>query len=217
MDFSLLRNKMVKTQLIPRGIKDEAVLEAMRTVPRELFVDEQVGDLAYIDGPLGIDCGQTISQPYIVALMAELLELDDSKTVLEIGTGSGYAAAVLSQIAKEVYTVERHASLAQQAEECFFSLGYDNIYVSVCDGTLGWPDFAPYDSILVSAAAPTIPESLKSQLKVGGVLVIPLGNMLAGQWLLYVKKKAPNSFRRTKICPVRFVPLIGEDGWKDRD
>ena len=175
MDYKHERQQMVDEQLIPMGIKEAAVLEAMRTVPRERFVDEVDQDIAYMDGPLGIGHGQTISQPYIVALMAELLELTPEKTVLEVGTGSGYAAAVLSLIASEVYTVERHAALAKQAEERFQSLGYDNIHVKIGDGTLGWERYAPYDAILLSAAARQVPQALKAQLSIGGVMVLPLG------------------------------------------
>ncbi len=215
MDFNEQRNRMVDCDLIHKGIQDQAVLEAMRTVPRELFVDQMDEDIAYIDGPLPIGHGQTISQPYIVALMAELLELTAEKTVLEIGTGSGYAAAVLSLIAKEVYTVERYKKLAKQAEERFQSLGYDNIFVQVGDGTLGWELFAPYDAILVSAGAPRIPEALKQQLKTEGILVIPLGSGQLSQWLVQVTRLSEDDFVEKRIIPVRFVPLVGKDGWEN--
>ncbi|MEE4194344.1 MAG: protein-L-isoaspartate(D-aspartate) O-methyltransferase [Anaerolineae bacterium] len=214
-DFSASRNEMVDHQLIPKGIKDEAVLHAMRAVPRELFVAEADQDLAYMDGPLGIGHGQTISQPYIVALMAELLELTPEKTVLEIGTGSGYAAAVLSLLAKEVYTVERYHSLAKQAEERFFSLGYDNVFVQASDGTAGWKAFAPYDAILVSAGAPHIPNALKQQLNLWGKLVIPLGNTYFSQCLVQVTKVSEDEYDEKRIIPVRFVPLVGKDGWEN--
>lgn len=215
MDFKRERDQMVDEQLIPMGIKDAAVLEAMRTVPRELFVAAGDEDLAYMDGPLGIGQGQTISQPYIVALMAELLELTPEKTVLEIGTGSGYAAAVLSLIAKEVYTVERHAALAKQAEARFQSLGYDNIHVKIGDGTLGWERHAPYDAILLSAAARQAPETLKAQLTIGGVMVLPLGTGQIEQWLVKLTKLETDTYATRHVCPVRFVPLIGKDGWRD--
>jgi protein-L-isoaspartate(D-aspartate) O-methyltransferase len=215
MDFKHERDQMVNDQLIPMGIKDAAVLEAMRTVPHERFVDEVDQDIAYIDGPLGIGQGQTISQPYIVALMAELLELTPEKTVLEIGTGSGYAAAVLSLIAGEVYTVERHAALAKQAEARFQSLGYDNIHVKIGDGTLGWERYAPYDAILLSAAARQVPQALKAQLVIGGVMVLPLGTGRIEQWLVKMTKTDEETYATRHICPVRFVPIIGKGGWKE--
>jgi protein-L-isoaspartate(D-aspartate) O-methyltransferase len=214
MDFKCERDQMVDEQLIRKGIKDPAVLEAMRTVPRELFVAAGDEDIAYMDGPLGIGQGQTISQPYIVALMAELLELTPDKSVLEVGTGSGYAAAVLSLIAKEVYTVERHAALAKQAEARFQSLGYDNIHVKTGDGTLGWERYAPYDAILLSAAARQVPEALKAQLSIGGVMVLPLGIGRMEQWLVKMTKEEADTYATRHVCPVRFVPIIGKDGWR---
>lgn len=206
---------MVAAQLIPRGIEDQAVLNAMRSVPRELFVNQGDQDLAYLDGALGIRHGQTISQPYIVALMAELLALTPEQSVLEIGTGSGYAAAVLSLIAKEVYTVERFRKLAKQAEERFLSLGYNNIFVQTGDGTLGWADFAPYDAVLVSAAAPHVPAALQQQVRVGGRIVLPLSMGQTEQWLVQLTKLAEDDFEERRILPVRFVPLVGADGWQD--
>jgi len=215
MDFEKERDQMVNEQLIPMGIKEAAVLEAMRTVPREQFVAAGDEDLAYMDGPLGIGQGQTISQPYIVALMAELLELTPEKSVLEVGTGSGYAAAVLSLIAKDVYTVERHASLAKQAETRFQSLGYDNIHVKIGDGTLGWDRYAPYDSILLSAAARHVPQALKAQVSIGGVMVLPLGIGKTEQWLVKITKTEADTYATRHVCPVRFVPIIGKDGWRE--
>ena len=215
MDFEKERDQMVNEQLIPMGIKEAAVLEAMRTVPREQFVAAGDEDLAYMDGPLGIGQGQTISQPYIVALMAELLELTPEKSVLEVGTGSGYAAAVLSLIAKDVYTVERHASLAKQAETRFQSLGYDNIHVKIGDGTLGWEQYAPYDAILLSAAARHVPQALKAQLSIGGVMVLPLGIGRLEQWLVKITKTEADTYATRHVCPVRFVPIIGKDGWRE--
>ncbi|HET58763.1 MAG TPA: protein-L-isoaspartate(D-aspartate) O-methyltransferase [Chloroflexi bacterium] len=215
MDFEKERDQMVNEQLIPMGIKEAAVLEAMRTVPREQFVAAGDEDLAYMDGPLGIGQGQTISQPYIVALMAELLELTPEKSVLEVGTGSGYAAAVLSLIAKDVYTVERHASLAKQAETRFQSLGYDNIHVKIGDGTLGWEQYAPYDAILLSAAARHVPQALKAQVSIGGVMVLPLGIGKTEQWLVKITKTEADTYATRHVCPVRFVPIIGKDGWRE--
>lgn len=213
-EFSQSRMDMVERDLVRRGITDEAVLDAMRNVPREWFVDKQDQDLAYIDGPLGIDCGQTISQPYIVALMAELLELTPEKMVLDIGTGSGYAAAILGQIAAQVFTVERHTALATKAINRFLTYGYDEVYGRVGDGTEGWEAFAPYDAIMVSAGAPRIPAALKAQLKVGGKMSIPIGSSQTEQWLLQVTKVGENEFDEKRICPVRFVPLIGRDSWQ---
>ena len=214
-EFSQKREDMVERDLVGRDIKDEAVLDAMRSVPREWFVDPLDEEFAYIDGPLPIGEGQTISQPYIVALMAELLELSPQSKVLEIGTGSGYAAAILGQIAAQVFTVERHVQLATQAIRRFLTYGIDDVYCRVGDGTEGWAAFAPYDAILVSAGAPGISEALKMQLKVGGKLVIPVGRSQTNQWLLQVTKLGEDDFVEKRICPVRFVPLVGEDGWQN--
>jgi protein-L-isoaspartate(D-aspartate) O-methyltransferase len=204
--------EMVETQLIPRGIKDPATLEAMRTVPRQFFIPENLVDKSYRDGPLPIGEGQTISQPYIVALMTQAAQVNKDSIVLDIGTGSGYAAAVFSRIVKEVITIERIDVLAKNAEQCFQKLGYDNIKVIVGDGTLGYPDEAPYDAIVVTAGAPDIPESLCKQISDSGRLIIPVGDSFS-QNLLSITTDADGKISKEIIEYVRFVPLIGEEGW----
>jgi protein-L-isoaspartate(D-aspartate) O-methyltransferase len=207
------RDIMIRDHLLGRGIRDPAVLKAMRDVPREAFVDDSLSMQAYDDHPLSIDEGQTISQPYIVAYMTEALELAATDRVLEIGTGSGYAAAVLSRIAAVVHSVERLHSLAMTARERFEKLGYKNIVVHEGDGTLGWYEQAPYDAIVVTAGAPKLPQSLLDQLAIGGRLVIPVGKYVDLQVLTRVKRVAEDDFRREQLCGVRFVPLIGSQGW----
>jgi protein-L-isoaspartate(D-aspartate) O-methyltransferase len=208
------RQDMVKDQLLGRDISDPTVLEAMARVPREEFVPEYLRDMAYADSPLAIGQGQTISQPYVVALMTEALELSPADRVLEIGTGSGYAAALLGQIVSEVYTVERHEALAEAAAERFRRLGYDNVHVLHADGTLGWPEHAPYDAIVVTAGGPQVPDALREQLAVGGRLVIPVGPTLYSQELIRLRRVGPGRFRRENLGAVRFVPLVGEGGWE---
>ena len=207
------RARMVEQQIAARGVGSKMVLDAMRRVPRELFVPEHLRDLAYADGPLSIGEGQTISQPYIVALMAEALCLYGGEKVLEIGTGSGYAAAVLAGIADQVYSIERIALLAQNAEAILAQIGYNNVHVIQGDGTLGWPQQAPYDAIVVTAGGPEVPESLKNQLKTGGRLVIPVGADMYNQELLRVTRVSESKYRTENLEYVRFVPLIGEEGW----
>ncbi len=209
--FSKQREKMVQQQIAARGIQSPAVLQAMRTVPRHLFVPEESRKAAYSDRPLRISSGQTISQPYIVALMTELLDLHGHEKVLEVGTGSGYQAAVLAELAGEVHSIERHSDLAQTAQERLLTLGYDQVHVHIGDGTLGYPPAAPYDRILVAAAAPVVPEPLKNQLSDGGRLVIPVGSRFSQQ--LVVWEREENDFRQSASIPVVFVPLIGEEGW----
>ncbi len=206
------RARMVAHDLGGRGISDPAVLEAMGTVPRERFVEPAMAEFAYEDNPLPIDAGQTISQPFIVALMTEALELGPHDRVLEIGTGSGYAAAVLGRVAEAVWTVERHRVLADQAAERLAALGCDNVSVLVGDGTLGWPEAAPYDGIVVTAGGPTVPRALLEQLADGGRLVIPVGDESRNQELLRVRRAGPE-FREEDLGPVRFVPLVGRQGW----
>jgi len=208
------RQKMIEEQLISRGIKNKEVLQSMLAVPRHRFVPAGYQDFAYYDGPLAIGEGQTISQPYIVALMAEAMEPTPADRFLEIGTGSGYAAAVLSRIVSMVYTIERYETLAKEAQTRFHDLKYENIRVSVGDGTKGWPEEAPFEGILVSAGSPGIPNSLIEQLKPGGRLVIPVGGK-SYQELLVVRKTAAGEIYRYNLGMVFFVPLIGEEGWGD--
>lgn len=212
IDFAKLRHQMVEEQLIPRGIKDLATLASMRKVPRHEFVLSEWLPSAYADNPLPIGYSQTISQPYIVGLMIQGAELDSTCSVLEVGTGSGYCAAVLSQIVQDVYTIERLSPLAEQAKGRFEKMGYHNIHVLTGDGSLGWPEHAPYDAIIVTAGAPVLPDTLVEQLKVGGRLLIPVGDECSQQ-LLRVRKKADGSMFREVVELVRFVPLIGEEGW----
>ena len=211
--FPSLRKEMVERDIAARGVRDELVLDAMRKVPRELFLPENLREFAYEDSPLPIAGEQTISQPYIVAFMAEALMLKGGEKVLEIGAGSGYAAAVLSEIAANVYTVERLGPLAEKAAATLAELGYDNVHVLHGDGTRGWPDHAPYDAIVVAAGGPQVPESLKEQLKIGGRLVIPVGADQRSQELVRVTRISADEYRSEDIADVRFVPLIGEEGW----
>jgi len=185
----------------------------MREVPREAFVGEGMQELAYEDGPLPIEEGQTISQPYIVAYMTEALELSSSDRVLEIGTGSGYAAAILSRIVGRVYSVERLEGLAHSARQRLAMLGYSNIVVHVGDGTLGWLEHSPYDAIVVTAGAPQVPKPLLEQLAIGGRLVIPVGASYEVQILVRVRRVSEHDYHREELCGVRFVPLIGAAGW----
>lgn len=216
-DYAKLRERMVERQIADRGVVSEQVLDAMRKVPRERFLPKGRGVLAYEDSPLPIGEGQTISQPYIVACMVEALGLKGGEKVLEIGTGSGYAAAVLAEVAGDVYTIERIEGLASKAREVLGELGYDNVHVRHGDGTLGWSEQAPFDGIVVTAAAPSLPATLKQQLKVGGRLVIPVGESRWFQELVRVTRVAENDFESEDLVPVRFVPLIGEEGWRSTD
>jgi protein-L-isoaspartate(D-aspartate) O-methyltransferase len=204
---------MVEQAIVARGVRSEPVLRAMRRVPREAFLPHQLREFAYEDSPLPIEEGQTISQPYIVAFMTEALALDGGEQVLEIGTGSGYAAAVLAEIAGDVYTVERIGQLAEKAASTLADLGYENVHVLHGDGTKGWPDHAPYDGIIVAAGGPKIPESLKEQLKIGGRLVIPVGSDRRVQELVRVTRISEDEYRREDLADVQFVPLIGHEGW----
>ena len=208
-----LRERMVDQQIAARGVRSKAVLDAMRSVPREAFLPENLREFAYEDSPLPIAGAQTISQPYIVALMTEALELNGGERVLEIGTGSGYAAAILSRVAADVYTVERIGELAGKSASALAGLGYTNVHVLHADGTLGWPEHAPYDAIVVAAGGPEVPESLKAQLKVGGRLVIPVGADRRYQELVRVTRLSEHEYRTEDLADVRFVPLVGEEGW----
>jgi protein-L-isoaspartate(D-aspartate) O-methyltransferase len=205
--FAKARERMVAGQIASRGIRDARTLAAMRKVPRHLFVPPgQVKD-AYADHPLPIGHGQTISQPYIVAFMTEALGLKGGETVLEVGTGSGYQAAVLSEVAASVYTIEIVEPLANEARDRLARLGYKNVQVRAGDGYLGWPEAAPFDSVMVTAAAPKIPEPLKEQLKDGGRLVIPVGDDY--QELIVVTKRG-GRYEQRSVLPVRFVPMTGK-------
>ena len=211
--FESQRASMVDYQLRARGIESPLVLEAMGRVAREHFVPERMRDCAYDDGPLPIGAGQTISQPYIVALMTEALDLEGGERLLDIGTGSGYAAAVLGCIAGEVFSIERIQELADRAAGVLVSEGIDNVEVRCGDGTMGWPEHQPYDGIIVAAGAPAVPDSLKRQLAFGGHLVIPVGSEHSVQSLIRVTRLAEDEFRTEDLGSVRFVPLLGEQGW----
>lgn len=211
--FPFLRKEMVKHHIAARGVRDKLVLDAMGRVPRELFLPNRLREFAYEGAPLPIASEQTISQPYIVAFMVEALMLKGGEKVLEIGTGSGYAAAVLSEIAASVYTIERLGPLAEAAAALLAGLGYANVHVLHGDGTKGWPEHAPFDAIVIAAGGPQVPESLKRQLKIGGRLVMPVGADQRGQELVRITRISADEYRSEDIADVRFVPLIGEEGW----
>lgn len=202
---------MVDEQLIPRGIKNQKVLDAFCKVERHKFIPEEVRGSAYADFPVPIGEGQTISQPYIVALMTECLNLTGQEKVLEIGTGSGYQAAILAELSKEVYSIERFGSLAKRAEALLNELGYTNIKIKVCDGTLGWQEEAPFERIIITAASPRIPLPLTEQLKEGGRLILPLGENFS-QVLTVVEKKN-DKLESVQVCGCVFVPLVGKYGY----
>ena len=208
---------MVEAHIARRGVRDHRVLVAVGNVPREAFVDQGFEEFAYEDSPLPIGSGQTISQPFIVARMAEAAEIEPSDRILEIGTGSGYAAAVLAELADEVFTVERHRELAVEAERRLEAAGYSNVAVKTGDGTKGWPEKAPFDAILVAAGGPSVPISLQEQLEIGGRLVIPVGERQGEQRLLRITRVAANKFEEDDLGGVMFVPLVGEEGWFDQD
>jgi protein-L-isoaspartate(D-aspartate) O-methyltransferase len=207
--------KMISSQLISRGIKDERILKAMEKIPRHLFVDEGLQGQAYADNPLPIGDRQTISQPYIVALMTEALELTRNDKVLEIGTGSGYQAAILAELADRILSIERIASLADRARKLLEFLGYYNVLIRVGDGTYGWREEAPFDAIIVTAGAPEIPQTYLEQLAVGGRLVVPVGDRFT-QTLMKVTRLSdkPGDIEMKDLGGCRFVHLIGEYGWK---
>lgn len=211
--YAEARERMVRQQIEERGIRNEAVLAAMRTVPREQFVPESYRPFAYDDSPLPIPAGQTISQPFVVAYMIAVLSLGLDDRVLEIGAGSGYAAALLSRIVREVYTVERHGELARYARERLAEAGYDNVWVKHGDGTLGWAEHAPYDGIIVAAGGPSVPESLRTQLAAGGRLVMPVGRSRHQQHLILLTRISEADYSEERLAPVAFVPLIGDEGW----
>jgi protein-L-isoaspartate(D-aspartate) O-methyltransferase len=212
-DLVPVRHRMVESQLAARGIRDSRVLEAMRTVPREAFVSARQAEYAYDDGPLPIGEGQTISQPYMVACMTEAAAPGAGDRVLEIGTGSGYSAAVLASIAAEVYSVERIPALAAAAAGRLARLGYRTVHVRCGDGSLGWPEHAPYDVIIVTAGGPRVPPALLEQLAPEGRLVMPVGDDLHTQQLVRVRRRADGQILHEGLELVAFVPLIGAQGW----
>lgn len=212
MKFKRIREKMVSTQIEARGIHDHGVIEAMRKVPRHLFIGEALQDQAYGDFPLPIGEGQTISQPYIVAEMTQALELNKDDRVLEIGTGSGYQTAILAELAFRVYTIERVRELFVRARKLLDQLGCHNVVAKCSDGTVGWPDESPFEAIIVTAGAPEVPEKLVQQLTIGGRLVIPVGNRFS-QTLLKLRRDE-DGVHKTDLGGCRFVKLIGEHGWK---
>ena len=203
--FELKRKQMVEGQIERRGIKDKQVLDAMRNVPRHLFVPEKLQSQAYDDFPLTIGFGQTISQPYIVAYMLEVAKLTPNDRVLEIGTGSGYQTAILAEIAKEIYSMEIVKELAESSQKLLNDLGYRNVFITHGDGYRGWAEHAPFDTIIVTAAAQEIPEKLVEQLKIGGRMVVPIGSFFQE---LYLITKTPQGFEKRQLLPVQFVPMI---------
>jgi len=212
-EYEIARNRMVNDQIVRRGISDERVLAALRTVPRHLFVDQAFWPRAYSDHPLPIGHDQTISQPYIVAVMSQELSVDGTEKVLEIGTGSGYQAAVLAAIGCTVYTVERIPELSKLAGGIIHSLGLKNVYIRVGDGTLGWKEKAPFDRIIVTAGAPAVPDVLMAQLASPGRMVIPVGDRISQQ--LLVVSRNDQMIEKRYVTGCTFVPLVGELGWED--
>jgi protein-L-isoaspartate(D-aspartate) O-methyltransferase len=206
---------MVEKHIKARGVKSPLVLKAMQEVPRHEFVPEGSRRLAYADRPLPIGRGQTISQPYIVAYMTELLRLCGGENVLELGTGCGYQAAILSRIARSVYSIELYPELAEQARQNLDRLGYHNVEIQCGDGTLGWPEHAPFDGIIATASGPSVPAPLKEQLAVGGRLVMPIGEYRFGQYVVRVTRGSGDNFHQERLLDVVFVPLIGEYGWPE--
>jgi protein-L-isoaspartate(D-aspartate) O-methyltransferase len=207
------RSEMVERQLVRRGIRDVRILEAFRRVPREAFVPEALAGDAYDDGPLPIEAGQTISQPYVVAWMLELLGPSPEDVLLDVGTGTGYAAAIAACLVSRVVSVERIATLAESARERLARLGFDNVHVHLADGSVGWPEGAPYDAIMVGAAAPRVPDALVAQLAIGGRLVVPVGPRQDVQELVRVTRTSERDVRVEPMGGVRFVPLVGDAGY----
>lgn len=215
--FADERADMVDRQLAGRGITDPYILDAFRAVPREAFVPADLVGRAYADMPLPIEAGQTISQPYVVALMIAAAGIAPGMTVLEIGAGSGYAAAVIGRIAARVFSIERHAELARLADSRMKRLGYDNVRIAQGDGSGGWPEEAPFDAILAAASGHHIPPALLDQLRVDGTLVMPIGGPHDIQRLIRVRRTGPDDFTQDDLGPVRFVPLLGAEGWPASD
>lgn len=213
-DFSIARRRMVDEQVIARGVQDRRVIDAMLRVPRHKFVEEALEAKAYQDAPLPIGEKQTISQPYMVAVMSEALALDGSETVLEVGTGSGYQAAVLALLAQRVFSLERIPALARRARKVLDECGFGKVNIRVADGTHGWQDKAPFDAIVVTAGAPEVPQVYLDQLGVGGRLVIPVGEW-ESQVLMRITRTGEREFNEERMLGCRFVPLIGQHGWQD--
>ena len=213
-DFAIARRRMVEEQIIGRGVKDPRVLEAMQRVPRHLFVPEALAPQAYSDFPLPIGERQTISQPYMVAVMSEALQLEGGEKVLEIGTGSGYQAAVLALLARQVFSLERIPALARQARRTLDECGFARVNIRVSDGTLGWAEEAPFDGIIVTAGAPNIPQPCRDQLAIGGRLVIPVGDRFS-QILVRLTRINAREYREERLFGCRFVPLVGDHGWRE--
>ena len=214
MTHEQARKKMVTAQLAHRGVRDARVLEAMASVPREAFVAAGMEEFAYQDSALPLGEGQTISQPFIVATMAEAARLSPEDRVLEVGAGSGYAAAIFSRLARQVFAIERHASLTEAARARCRTLGYHNITLKTADGSIGWPEAAPFDAILVAAGVPKPPNALKRQLQIGGRLIVPVGEA-DEQRLVRITRVTAEEFAEDDLGGVRFVPLIGEQGWPE--
>lgn len=212
-DYTISRRRMVEEQVVARGVTDQRVINAMLKVPRHMFVEEALAGKSYQDAPLPIGEKQTISQPYMVAVMSEALMLDGSETVLEVGTGSGYQAAVLALLADRVFSLERIPSLARRARKVLDSNGFSKVNIRLADGTLGWQDMAPFDAIIVTAGAPQVPQEYLNQLAVGGRLVIPVGDR-ESQVLMRITRVSENDYKHEKMLGCRFVPLIGSQGWK---
>lgn len=213
LHFEEARKRMIENQLVRRGIRDAGLLEAMGKIPRHRFVGKEMKDEAYADRPLPIGNGQTISQPYMVALMTEALQLTGKEKILEIGTGSGYQAAILAELSSWVYTVEKFPDLLEKAVDVLRELGYDNFSAKVGDGTLGWEEHQPFDSIIVTAGAPDIPRALQDQLAEGGRMLIPVGDRFLQDMILVTRKEG--DLERQSLGGCRFVPLTGEQGWSE--
>jgi protein-L-isoaspartate(D-aspartate) O-methyltransferase len=213
MDYTVLRKRMIEEQIIPRGIRNQRLLDAFYKVERHKFIPEELRGSAYADFPVPIGEGQTISQPYIVALMTECLGLTGQEKVLEIGTGSGYQLAILAELAKEVYSIERFEGLAKRAESVLNELGYMNIKIKVGDGTLGWEEAAPFDRIIITAASPRVPLPLIEQFRESGKLILPLGESFSQVLTVIEKKKG--KLESIGVCGCVFVPLVGKYGWGD--
>jgi len=213
-NFSIARRRMVEDQVVARGVRDPRVIDAMLQVPRHKFVEEALESQAYQDAPLPIGERQTISQPYMVAVMSEALALDGTEKVLEVGTGSGYQAAVLALLADRVFSLERIPALARRARKALDSCGYSKVNIRLADGTLGWKEMAPFDAIVVTAGAPDVPRDYLDQLAVGGRLVIPVGDRMS-QVLMRITRTSEHEFKEEQLLGCRFVPLVGNHGWRD--